>query len=145
MTCAFFGHGDCYDMDKDKLRLAIEELISNGVDTFYVGNQGHFDSMVFENLLNLKSNYQHLCISVVLAYMPTKKSEYDPYLGYSIYPEGIELGPPRFAIERRNNWMVNQANYCLCYINHAWGGAYKFVYQAKRKGVKIINLGTEEI
>jgi uncharacterized phage-like protein YoqJ len=145
MICTFFGHGDCYDVDVQKLQCAIEDLILNGVDTFYVGNQGYFDRIVFECLLQLKEIYHVLRISVVLAYLPTTKSEYDPYLEYSIYPEGMEAGPPRFAIERRNRWMIDQSNCCLCYINHAWGGAYKFARQAKRKGVSIINLGSEEI
>ena len=54
MSCTFFGHGDCYDVDIEKLCCAIENLISLGVDTFYVGNQGYFDRLVFENLLQLK-------------------------------------------------------------------------------------------
>ena len=145
MSCTFFGHGDCYDVDIEKLCCAIENLISLGVDTFYVGNQGYFDRLVFENLLQLKKMYPWLRIFVVLAYLPTSKTAYDPYLDYSIYPEGIEIGPPRFAIERRNKWMLGQSEYCLCYVDHAWGGAYKFACQAKRKGLKIVNLGTEKI
>ena len=145
MICTFFGHGDCYDVDMKKIQCTMEELISNGIHTFYVGNQGYFDSIVFECLLRLKEIHQDLCISVVLAYLPIKQSEYDPYFGYGIYPEGREIGPPRFAIERRNTWMIGQADYCLCYINHAWGGAYKFARRAKRKGLTVINLGTEEI
>ena len=145
MVCTFFGHGDCYDVDKNKLRYAIEELILNGVDIFYVGNQGYFDRVVFECLLQLREIYQHLCVEVILAYLPTTKSVYDPYLEYGVYPEGIELGPPRFAIERRNKWMLSHADFCLCYVNHTWGGAYKFARQAMRKGLFVINLGTEEL
>ena len=46
MACIFFGHRDCYSLDFSVLKRTIEELIAEGEDTFYVGHQGHFDSMV---------------------------------------------------------------------------------------------------
>lgn len=61
----------------------------------------------------------------------------------TMYPE-IE-GHPKFAIERRNRWMIEGSEYCLCYINHTWGGAYKLAKLAKRCGKTIINIGNAEI
>ncbi len=142
MVCTFFGHRDCYGLDEKSLERAIEEMIVKGADTFYVGHQGQFDAMVFACLTRLKDLYPHITFSVVLAYFPTK---HDAYHGYSLYPEGIEVGPPRFAIERRNRWMIAQADYCLCYVNDTWGGAYKFAKQAKKKGLPVINLGSAEL
>ena len=80
----------------------------------------------------------------VLAYLP-KNNTYDFYGGETLFPEGLENVPPKFRIERRNKWMIDQANYCLCYINETFGGAYKFAGQAKRRGLTIINLGIVEI
>ena len=74
MVCTFFGHSDCYGLDKNLLQSAIEELIINGVDKFYVGNHGHFDSTVYRCLIKLKERHQHISISVVLAYLPTQKN-----------------------------------------------------------------------
>jgi len=145
MLCTFFGHSDCYDFDMKILKCTIEELILKGVDTFYVGHQGHFDSMVLECLSEFKEIYQNLSFSVVFAYLPTKKYECDLYHEYSIYPEGMEIGHPRFAVERRNRWMIEHAHYCICYINHAYGGAYKFARLAKKKGLTVINLGSAEL
>ena len=141
MICTFFGHSDTGVLEIARLQEAIEELILKGVDTFYVGNQGRFDRNVFECLLKLKERYPCLAVSVVLAYLPAKNLEGDIYCGCSIYPEGLESGPPRFAIERRNKWMIDRSNYCLCYIDHTWGGAYKFVKRAKRLGLTVMNLG----
>ena len=58
MICTFFGHSDCFDLDEQKLQRAIEKLILDGVDTFYVGNQGCFDRIVFECLLQLQNPQQ---------------------------------------------------------------------------------------
>lgn len=141
-ACTFFGHRDCYRLDEEVLRDHIQMLIEQGVDTFYVGNQGHFDGMVYRNLKRLRQIYPHIRVFVVLAYLPTKKIQgQEP--SDTIYPE-IE-GHPKFAIDRRNRWMVHTSDYCLCYINHTWGGAYKYALMAKRRGIKLINLGNAEI
>ena len=90
----------------------------------------------------LRKECPHIRICVVLAYLPTGKNEYDDMTD-TMYPE-IE-GHPRFAIERCNRWMIEASDYCLCYINHTWGGAYKFAPLAKRRGKTVINLGNPNI
>ncbi len=67
VVCTFFGHSDCYELESKALQKAVEELVAKGVDTFYAGHQGHFDSMVFSCMTALKENYPHLSFSVVLA------------------------------------------------------------------------------
>ena len=141
MVCTFFGHSNCCGLSEGVVERAIEELITKGVDKFYIGNQGNFDGMVFSCLIKLKKIYPHISFAVVLAYLPTKKTEYDAYYGYSIYPEGVEECPQRFAIDRRNKWMIEHSDCCLCYITHTWGGAYKFANQAKKKGLELICIG----
>lgn len=138
-TCTFFGHRQCNGVDVQKLRNAMEVLIGKGVDTFYVGNQGEFDTLVRSTLKQLRLLYPHIRYAVVLAYLPTERKEYEDHAD-TMYPEGIEKGPPKFAIERRNRWLVNASDYCICYIHHTWGGAYKFVQLAKRKGKTVINI-----
>ena len=141
-VCTFFGHRECYGLNAHTLQNAIEELIHIGVDIFYIGHQGQFDAMVLGCLTELKKIYQHISFAVVLAYLPTNRPEYDLYGNCSMYPEGLEKGPPKFAIERRNNWLIDHADYCITYITHTWGGAFKFVQRAKRRGLTVINLGT---
>ncbi len=142
VACTFFGHKECYGLDGQVLLRTIEELIAQGVDTFYVGNQGQFDSAVYNCLKQLRKEHPHIRICVVLAYLPTEKNEYDD-MSDTMYPE-IE-GHPKFAIERRNRWMIEASDYCLCYINHTWGGAYKFAKLAKQRGKTVINIGNAEI
>ena len=137
MVCTFFGHRDCYILDESNLRQAVENLIKSSVSTFYVGNQGHFDSAVLCCLTKLKEVHPHISYFVVLAYLPNKRT----YSKCSIYPEGLELVHPRFAIEKRNEWMINQADYCLCYVDRKRSGAYKSALKAKRRGLTVINLG----
>ena len=54
-ACTFFGHRDCPETIKTKLREALVDLITNhGVDMFYVGHQGQFDAYVHSELKKIK-------------------------------------------------------------------------------------------
>ena len=141
-ACTFFGHRDCPSSIKPKLREALIDLIENHtVDMFYVGQQGAFDSMVRSVLKELVSLYPHINYDVVLEHMPPKRDEFDTR-DYSdtMLPEGIETVHPRYAIEWRNRWMLQRADFVVTYIAHPWGGAAKFAEKAKRDGKTVINL-----
>ena len=48
-----------------------------------------------------------------------------------LYPE-LEQTPLKFAISKRNEWMVKQADYVFAYVNTHYGGAYNaLLYTAK--------------
>ena len=138
--CTFFGHRDCPETIKPYLREVLIDLITNnGVDTLYVGNQGRFDGIVRSVLRELEQEYPEIHYAVVLAYMPGKKNEYDDFSD-TILPEGIETVHPRYAIEWRNRWMLQRADFVVTYIAHHWGGAAKFAERAKREGKTGMNL-----
>ena len=138
--CTFFGHRDCPETIKPKLRSTIIDLIKNhNVDMFYVGNQGQFDAMVRATLKKLKQEYPHMDYAVVLAYMPGKPSAYDDYTD-TMLPEGIEAVHPRYAISHRNTWMLTRSDYVITYITHPWGGAAKFAKKARASKKIVLNL-----
>ena len=142
MVCAFFGHRQIPNAIEPKLKETTINLILNkNVDVFYVGNQGGFDSMVRKCLRELKSVYPHISYAVVLAYMPSLKDKAG-YIDYcdTIYPEGLEKSPPKFAIINRNKWMINQSDYVVVYVDNIVGGAVKFKEMAERKGKIVINI-----
>ena len=139
-TCTFFGHRDCPETVKPKLREVLINLITDHkVDMFYVGNQGRFDAYVHGELKKLKVEYPHINYAVVLAYMPGAKTEYDDYSD-TMLPEGIEAVHPRFAISWRNDWMLKQSNYVVTYITHTWGGAAQYANKARKSRKHIINI-----
>ena len=105
---------------------------------FYVGNNGNFDIMVHRQLEDLSRTYP-ITYNVVLAYLPTMKSEYDDYTN-TILPEGIETAPKRFAISWRNKWMIEQADIVVTYVTHSFGGAAQFKELAERQGKTVIEL-----
>ena len=50
----------------------------------------------------------------------------------SVYPP-LESVPPRFAIPKRNQWMVQQSNVVVSYVLHDWGGAAATLRYARQK------------
>ena len=139
-NCTFFGHRDCQEEIKPKLREALGYLITNhNVDMFYVGHQGQFDAYVHSELKRLKQVYPQINYAVVLAYMPVKKTEYDDYSD-TMLPEGIESVHPHYAISWRNNWMLKQSDYVVTHITHSYGGAAQYAEKARRLGKIVINV-----
>ena len=139
-ACTFFGHRECPDSIKIKLKDVLIDLITNNdVDMFYVGNQGRFDAIVRSVLREVKKEYPQINYAVVLAYMPGEHTKYDDYSD-TMLPEGIESVHPRYAISWRNNWMLRQANYVVTYITHSWGGAARYYKGAISAKKTVINL-----
>ncbi len=139
-VCTFFGHRDCPETVKASLRNAIIELITvRSVDAFYVGNQGQFDFFVKCVLRELVQQYPHIHYTVVLAYLPGSHNSGD--YSDTMFPEGLETVHPRYAISRRNDWMLDRADYVIAYVTHSWGGAAKYVAKATRQRKTVIFCG----
>ena len=140
MTVTFFGHSDAPLTLRPLLRRVIEKLIiEDKADRFLVGNHGAFDSMTKHTLTALQVDYSHIDYAVVLAYLPT-----DNYDSPTIYPEGLEKVPHRFAICKRNEWMIEQSDIVVTYVTRGFGGAARFKQQAERIGKRVINLANKE-
>lgn len=138
MKCAFFGHRDTPLEIRGKLKETVINLIEErDVTEFYIGNNGNFDRMALSVLKELSERYPQIGYYVVYAYLPEKGGE---DFEHTIYPEGIETVPKRFAIDYRNRWIVGRADIVVAYIQHSFGGAAKFVDMAERNGAEIINL-----
>ena len=139
-TACFFGHRDVTHDIRAKLQFIIEQLITEEqINSFYVGHQGQFDSMVYSVLKELKVKYPHIRYIVVLAYMPDEHIN-ELYGEDTIYPEGLETVPKRFAISKRNDWLIAHSCVVVCYVYRTWGGAVKYREKAIRKGLKVIDL-----
>ncbi len=139
VAATFFRNRDTPKETEPILRRTWIDLIENkNVNVFYVGNNGNFDTMVRRQLEDLSHIYP-ITYSVVLAYLPTEKNKYDN-LTNTIYPEGLETVPKRFAISYRNKWMIQQAAIVVTYVIHNFGGAAQFKEMAKKKNKVVIDL-----
>ena len=139
--CTFFGHRRIVEKIEPLLYETLVHLINdNGVNRFLVGNEGNFDNTVKRVLTRLKSECPHINYCVVLAYLSSKLQPGTE----SVYPEGLEEIPLRFAIVKRNQWMIDHAEYVVAYVSYTHGGSGKALEFAQRKNKTIINLANKK-
>ena len=139
-TACFFGHRDVTHDIRTKLQFIIEQLITEEqIYNFYLGHQGQFDSMVYSILKEFGKKYPQIRYTVVLAYMPDEHIK-EVYGEDTLYPDGLETVPRRFAISKRNDWMIQHSGYAVCYVHKITGGAAKFREKAEKKGLKVVDV-----
>ncbi len=141
--CTFCGHSQITEQEKIEawLTLVIENLINDGFDVFYLGGYGDFDNICCSVLTKHKEKYPYIKRVFVTPYIDKNfdKNSYDE----SYYPS-LENTPKRFAISKRNEKMVEQADVVVAYVIYSWGGASKTLEFAKRKKKNIINFKNDE-
>ena len=92
--------------------------------------------MVTGILTELQNTYSEIKCFTVLAYMP----KHDELFSLeTIFPEKVALAQKKFAIAKRNDWLIENCDVVISYVTHI-GGAEKFAEKAKKKNKLVINL-----
>ena len=137
MIVTFCGHREVREPEKVRAWLyeTVEELIQGGADCFYLGGYGQFDSIAAGIVRELKTKYPQIRSVLVLPYLDRNYdvSAYDE----SIYPP-LENVPRRYAISKRNEYMVDNADVVIAYVLYSFGGAGKTLKYAERKKKRIL-------
>lgn len=132
MTVTFCGHSKLNRTDglSKWLDMILPSLIEGGAATFYLGGYGAFDSLAAAAVRRQKATYPNIEAVLVLAYLnrDIDASRYDR----TTYPP-LEKVPPRYAIVRRNKWMVCKSDVVISGVTHSWGGAAKTLEYAQQK------------
>lgn len=139
MIVTFCGHSSVPNQPeiKELLIETIRGLILEGADTFYLGGYGSFDLLSAHAVKDMKADYPHIRSVLVIPYLDRAPDMtlYDE----SVYPP-LESVPKRFAISRRNEWMIDQTDVVVSGVTHDWGGAAKTLDYATRRKKRIITL-----
>lgn len=139
MTITFFGHHDASEDIAPALDRTLIDLIEHHHATlFYVGNQGRFDAIVRRTLGKLSQVYPHIKTLVILAYMPTTLEI--NFQCDTLFPDGLEYVPPKYAIYKRNEWMLARADVVITHVLSPTGGAAAFKRKAEKAGKTVINI-----
>ena len=148
MTITFAGHSLITSIDYIK-KMVKEQIRNIIIDSemviCYLGGYGDFDNICALACKELKREYSGIEVVYIAPYISLseqakiKEMQSCGLCDSSIYPP-IENVPPRFAISKRNEWMIENADLIIAYVDHNFGGAYKSLQVAKRKKKKIINL-----
>lgn len=146
----FCGHSsvsfDVVEME-NKIMSILEEELKGAPVQFYLGGYGQFDGFALRCCKKYKALHPEAKLIFITPYLDDDYlrnrdiflKEYDEV----IFPE-IENVPKKYAISKRNQWMVQKADLLIAYIDHSWGGAVKTLEYAIRSKKRFVNLGKWE-
>lgn len=142
---ALFGHRDFCAQGRldDTLTPLLEELLrTKPFVEIYVGRDGEFDTYAASVVKRVQGamGKENSELNLVLPYMKKDIEDFEKYYDRVIIPISAH---PKLAITKRNEWMVENADLVLCYIERKSGGAYTAIRYAEQLNKKIINFADQ--
>lgn len=137
MVITFCGHDNVEDINKvrDWLRNVLDQFIYQENVICYLGGYGGFDRLAASVVRQKQKANPTMKAVFVIPYLNRKYDESG--YNYTLFPP-LESVPPRFAISKRNEWMVAQADIVIAYVTHDWGGAAKMLEYARVKRKHVV-------
>lgn len=146
MIVTFCGHRDFVESADIEERLtAILEKYANKSDRLicYNGGYGNFDYFAAKCVQRLHGRYSNIRNCLVLPYIDQpfldRIAVFTNRFDETIYPP-LENVPRKYAIIRRNEWMVDSADVVIACVKYSWGGAARTLEYARRKRKNIIQI-----
>lgn len=150
-ACCFTGHRKInYE---EALRLAdilpfeLEQLATIGYDTFYAGGAIGFDTLAAQAVLKLRESRPNIMLRLLLPCQSQEekwslhqKREYYRIIEEADTIEYLAQTCSSYAMRKRNKALVDNSDYCLCYLDHERSGTAYTVKYAEQKGLTAKNL-----
>ena len=151
MTCCFTGHRylpiNKYEEIKKATKNEVVKLIKRGVIYFGTGGALGFDTLAAQVILELKDSYPEIQLILVLpCYNQTLKWRKTDIIIY----EDIKAKSDKYVyvskeydndcMLKRNRHLIDNSDYCICYLNRARGGTAYTVNYAKKNHITVINI-----
>ena len=148
--CFMFGHRDTPDDAYGEILDAAKEVhVRYGITDFIAGGYGSFDRLAQKAILALKKTCGDLRYIRLLPYHPEeRKIEIDPEWDGTVYPDGMEQVPRKYAIVRANRYMLDRASAVICCAWHTGNARnlyYHAIKRAEKEGIAVKNIAGEKI
>ena len=151
MTVTFCGHSHFCRTKQLQAQMmeVLEKEIGDRQADLLLGGYGDFDAFAYDCCKSYQKNHEGVSLVFVTPYMTeshlkkVKEMMTSKIYDTVLYPP-LEQVPLRFAISKRNEWMIEQSDVIITFVRHSYGGAYKSLLYAQRKKKKMIHLAQEE-
>ena len=145
----FIGHREIYGhchLDDEIEKIVTDLIRKKEYVEFYVGRNGDFDISVAsatKRAQNALGN-QNSCLVLLQPYPMKDDPYYEKFYDEIWYPIDSKTHP-KAAITKRNQWMIDNADLLVAYVEpDRKGGALTTLKYAQKQGVEIINLAEVE-
>ena len=142
--CFMVGHRDANMDVYQKLEVAVNlHIMEHGIDEFIIGHYGNFDRMAARAVQDAKILHPKVKLTLLRPYL----DDYPLPEGFdgSIYPDGLEAVPRRFAILQANHKIIECCTHVIVYVRYTFGGAYQCLEYARRKKKHILNINGDSL
>lgn len=146
MIVTFCGHRDFVETAEaeNQLTMFLEKYARENVRLVcYNGGYGNFDYFAAKCVQRMQEQYSNIRNCLVLPYIDQPFLDrieiFKNHFDETIYPP-LESVPRKYAIIRRNEWMVDNADIVIAYVTYSWGGAARTLEYARRKKKNIIQI-----
>ena len=145
MIIAFCGHSTYTGSLEDEKRLLklLQKVACNNQIDFYLGGYGNFDAFALKCAKRYKEYNRNAKLVFITPYLGKWLSDRKDILKVNydeiVYPE-IERVPRKFAIIKRNEWIIDRADYVFAYVKTHYGGAYRTLLYADKNKKPYTNL-----
>ena len=146
MIVTFCGHRDFVETAEaeNQLTMFLEKYARENVRLVcYNGGYGNFDYFAAKCVQRMQEQYSNIRNCLVLPYIDQpfldRIAVFTNRFDETIYPP-LENVPRRYAIIRRNEWMVDSADVVIACVKYSWGGAARALEYARRKRKNIIQI-----
>ena len=144
---SFIGHRELYRIQyvEDRLEKIVRDLLlKKEYVEFYVGRNGDFDISVASVIKRVQKAFgaYNSSLILVLPYHTSNEAYYKNFYDEVWLPlEGrIHF---KAAITKRNEWLIDNSELLIAYVEKQYGGAYNTLKYAEKNGVQIINVANE--
>ncbi len=150
-ACCFTGHrhlpADKIEKIARNLDREIESLISKGVTTFISGGALGFDQIAASLIIakkemgkNIRLIFALPCKSQDALWSQQQKKLYQNLLAEADETIYVSEEYSYFCMRKRNYYMVEHSDYCICALRKEKSGTGQTVRHAQKQGIKIINV-----
>lgn len=146
MIVTFCGHRNFIETAETEERLAMmlgKYARANGSLVCYNGGYGNFDCFAAKCVQRLQEQHSNIRNCLILPYIDQpfldRIAIFTNRFDETIYPP-LESVPRKYAIIRRNEWMVDSADVVIACVKYSWGGAARTLEYARRKKKNIIQI-----
>ena len=151
VSCCFTGHRKIPQRKSGQIQERLRNEIVNGYTFFYAGGAIGFDTMAAQAVLELKAQYPHIKLILVLPCVNQtdgwEQSDIDEYERIRVLADEIIYTSEenkKGCMHKRNRYLVEHSTLCICYMTRKSGGTAYTVKYADSKGVSVINIAIQQ-
>jgi uncharacterized phage-like protein YoqJ len=150
-SCCFSGHRDIPEGELAALSAALDAeiaaLAARGTESFYCGGALGFDTLAARSVIRAKAEFPSLRLVLAIPYEGMEKRwplrdriAYEEIMAAADSTVFLSEHYDKTCMLRRDRYMVDRSETCVCYLTQTTGGTAYTVNYALSCGIEVINL-----